>query len=136
MLRTRVALSAKSRLFPGVFLRQAQYGHAFRIPGNSHQVPFVANVVQTAGGELAKTHRGFDDPERRFDGSFAQRLDRAAGKGREPVCHALDRTRLGLRGGRLAEAIQPIANNDLSLRSFTDSGINANGLPDFQLALA
>ena len=46
---------------------RAQCGHAFQIPRETDQGPFVANIAQSAQQELAEAYHGLDDPEHRFD---------------------------------------------------------------------
>ena len=63
------------------------------VPAHRHQVPLATHVRQPSQQELPEPHRRFDAAEYRFRRLFAQRVELAAGRGLQPMGHALERSR-------------------------------------------
>ena len=72
------AVSGKKRGFTGV-PTAARYGHAFSDSMPSTRASFWFRTLSKPRSKGPKPHRGFDNPEHRFDGLFAQGVDRTSG---------------------------------------------------------
>lgn len=108
---------------------RAQRGHAFQVPRQAHQGPFVLDIRQPAQQELAETHHRLGDPEYRLHRLLAQCIGRAPGLGLESVLHVLDRAGRLLQRCRLALAPVPMVGVPANGKQWLDPG----GLTDFDV---
>jgi len=92
---------------------RAQHGHAFEVPRQAHQRPFVAHVLQPAQQELAELHHRLDDAEHRLHRLLAWCVGGAPTLGLERVLYLLD------AAGRFGDAPSIAERSSFSTTSTT-----------------
>jgi len=83
-------------LLPGI-----EGEHPLHIPGDDHQAPFAADLVEATQQKLPEPKRRFDDAEHRFRDLFAQRVEPLAFGRRQADCARCATRRRDARDGRL-----------------------------------
>ena len=64
--------------------------HSLQVPSHADQVPFSADGLHPAEGELSEAHNGLDDTEDWFDSAFSFGIDCSTVFRLQPVLHLGD----------------------------------------------